>query len=633
MDRNQLYRPILIFLFTCGSSPGLLAAPEFIQLQSAEHIWARDISGDGLVVIGERTVDGAYRWTESGGVVPLGIGSQTTAHGVSFDGSVIVGSHLPSGGTSLQPYRWSVLDGLTDLGLNIADAGTALDVSADGLVLVGGISSDVAPPECEPSIAHAATKGFRWSTSDGISLLNTGADFGVATSISADATRIVVNDIILSHCWINFGAPFLDSGSGPQRLPGLQDEDFVTRLSADGETLIGYGSQWEAFRWQNNLGYQGFPTNSGRVARDTSADGRLIVGDFGLWHQGRLVDLKNLLVNGYGLPATGWSFVTDYRDYELMLPQPLFGGYGLTGVSDDGLTWAGTAVSPDNQVKAFIVKVDNLPEQTLMDSLPVVDDYFRVLSAALPLFRSAQVGVETAVYASVSNQSTEITYQGCTVRPFSTQDLSYRVFETDPSTNVMVGGEITSFSLTPLMTKTFVVLLTPTAEFSVTDIQMIYDCGNSARPESLDGLNRVRLTATSTPTPDIVSVATTNTPGVAELTYAPGQLYQLATGMFVVSAYNLGADADAANFGMSADLDRLSATVCVLDGMSQCVEEPTDTVSFMIGADETVQFGVFVEYQGFPVSDAFRSARLTGNFTDGDNNLIGQSSVATQVVF
>ena len=106
MERNKLCRLTLMFLYAWGHSSGVLAAPEFIQLQSAEHIWARDISGDGLVVIGESSVDGAYRWTESGGVVSLGIASQATAHGVSFDGSVVVGSHLPSGGNALQPYRW-----------------------------------------------------------------------------------------------------------------------------------------------------------------------------------------------------------------------------------------------------------------------------------------------------------------------------------------------------------------------------------------------------------------------------------------------------------------------------------------------------------------------------------------------
>ena len=121
-----------------------------------EWVWANAVSSDGGVVVGGRVSLGggqSYRW-DHGELTTLG---RLLANGVSADGSVVVG------GAELFERAWRWENGVaTNLGsLPGAEWGTALDVSADGSVIVGSVGGD------ESGMWDGSTLGVLWTPGDG----------------------------------------------------------------------------------------------------------------------------------------------------------------------------------------------------------------------------------------------------------------------------------------------------------------------------------------------------------------------------------------------------------------------------------------------------------------------------------
>lgn len=116
---------------------------------------AEDANRTGSVIIGQaRDKDGfwrAFRWTPQGGMVDLGTlrnGAMSAAFAVSADGSVAVGQSLTTSSTgSERAFRWTSGTRMEDVKEALIDRGVtkvngwvllrALDVSADGKVIAG----------------------------------------------------------------------------------------------------------------------------------------------------------------------------------------------------------------------------------------------------------------------------------------------------------------------------------------------------------------------------------------------------------------------------------------------------------------------------------------------------------------
>lgn len=192
--------------------------------------------------------DRAFRWTESGGMRSLGVlngGTSSYAHGVSADGSVVVGKAADgAAGNAYRAFRWTeASDNMVSLGtLNGGNYSAATGVSADGEVVVG-VATD----------GHAgnADRAFRWTAATQMLSLGTlnGGTGSVASGISADG-RVVVGG------------------------------------AADGAA----GNAYRAFRWTEGGGMKsveswlraagvtvapGFAT---RIATATNRDGSVVVG-------------------------------------------------------------------------------------------------------------------------------------------------------------------------------------------------------------------------------------------------------------------------------------------------------------------------------------------------------------------
>ena len=127
--------------------------------------WASDVSLDGSVVVGYcRNAAGIYesfRWTAATGMVSIGgfPGQQgdVVATATNADGGVVVGYGTMNG--RVHAFRWSGPTGMVPLGVAQGfDSSQALDVSADGNVIVGAMHSTV----------FSMREAFKWTPSGGL---------------------------------------------------------------------------------------------------------------------------------------------------------------------------------------------------------------------------------------------------------------------------------------------------------------------------------------------------------------------------------------------------------------------------------------------------------------------------------
>lgn len=191
-----------------GSSPGTTSRAfrwtsagmtDLGMLAGADRSTAWGVSGDGAVVVGQSgtaNVTRAFRWTAADGMKELGTlaGSSALANASGTDadswayatntnGSVVVGRSQIAN-TALADYhafRWTS-GGMTDLGTLGGGKSSALDVSADGAVVVG-----------ESQNADGALRAFRWTAAGGMTDLGvlTGANGASASGVSADGNVVV----------------------------------------------------------------------------------------------------------------------------------------------------------------------------------------------------------------------------------------------------------------------------------------------------------------------------------------------------------------------------------------------------------------------------------------------------------
>jgi len=266
------------------------------------------ISADGTTIVGNSqsaSGDQAFRWTESTGMVGLGDlpGSSffSFATGVSSNGDVVVGfSASAASGTRSEAFRWAPTNGMIGLG-DLAGgnfSSRAWGVSADGSIIVGESSS---------AISGANLEAFRW-TAAGM--------------------------------------------TGLGDLAGGVFHSIGYAISADGNVIAGYSvpasGYHAAFRWTATNGMKSLgalPCDTWSIARGTSGDGSIIVGDpqivsgdcVFIWTPARgMRRLLEVLADDYGLNLAGWT-----------LRRP-------TAVSQNGSVIVGYGINPAGQTEGWI---------------------------------------------------------------------------------------------------------------------------------------------------------------------------------------------------------------------------------------------------------------------------------------
>ncbi len=235
--------------------------------------WAYAVSNDGSVVAGSSspfnmTQIRAFLWKKSGGKTALGVlpgGKNSSAFGLSGNGTFVVG--MADGPTGVvHAMRWSAGTGMQDIDTLNSEESCALDVSADGSVVVGWFA-------LKPnSLKHHA---FRWTQATGmLELEGIGGTIAEAHAITDDGSMIV--GLAQSPAQPGYSYPVRWSHAGKVEI--LSDQPgALYGLSSDGRYATGVSalglSRWSEIAGMQNLGT--FP-NYNIFGQGVSDDGTVI---------------------------------------------------------------------------------------------------------------------------------------------------------------------------------------------------------------------------------------------------------------------------------------------------------------------------------------------------------------------
>jgi probable HAF family extracellular repeat protein len=325
---------------------------------------ASAVSDGGSVVVGVSTsVLGsleAFEWSEARGLVGLGvIVAPSASAGVSFATAISADGSEVAGWASdwSIPLLWTRVAGALSLTAppSFGFGGVFYGLSDDGSTAVGATVSRVAgPPPFPPT---EVTEAMRWTNADGVESLphlEPGDQGSFAYGASADGAVVVGFDTTP-----NGRQPVLWNQGGVQllgNLPGATS-GAANDVSADGTVVVGNSDSdqgGEAFRWTEAEGMKGLGFLSGRSrsgASAVTADGLTVVGSSEgfigsggafIWDAVHgMRDLRDVLVNEYGLDLTGWSLDS------------------ASDISGDGLAIVGAGTDPQGYAEAWIA---TLPE-------------------------------------------------------------------------------------------------------------------------------------------------------------------------------------------------------------------------------------------------------------------------------
>jgi hypothetical protein len=249
-----------------------------------------------------------------------------------------------------------------------------------------------------------------------------------------------------------------------------------------------------------------------------------------------------------------------------------------------------------------------------------------VVAAVLPASRSVQVGDTATAFATIINAGTA-TATACGIGPPTGLQATFSYQTTDAS-NALVGTVNTPVDIAAGDSQSYVFAFTPTAPFNPTDVQLTFDCSNTAPAPVTVGLNTLLLVADSNPVPDIVALGATLTgDGIVNL--------ENNSGVFSVATVNVGVTGSitaSADTG-SASLPQLSIALCETNpATGVCINPTTPTttpVTTSIAAGATPTFAFFVTSTGsVPFDPAIN--RIFVRFQDAGGVTRGATSVAVR---
>jgi hypothetical protein len=237
------------------------------------------------------------------------------------------------------------------------------------------------------------------------------------------------------------------------------------------------------------------------------------------------------------------------------------------------------------------------------------------------------LGSPATAFATIINAGNSAATD-CSIAPMNAPHATFTYQTTDPTTNELTGTADTPVDISGMNgSQSFVFALAPIDPFDPTDIQLRFGCTNSNAAPVVNGLNTLLMSASSTPVPDIVALAATQTmDGVVDV---PGPT---GANAFAVASVNVGAGSEIV---ASAELVNPALPVllfiCQTDPMANCLTPPEIGVTTTIDANATPTFSVFVNGTGeVPFDPAANRIRVT--FSEPDGTIRGQTSVAVRTV-
>jgi len=312
------------------------------------------------------------------------------------------------------------------------------------------------------------------------------------------------------------------------------------------------------------------------------------------------------------------------------LKQVFFIGDGLTG---NGTGAAQQFVVPVGATRLFLGSVDGIGWFTNSGAFSVQVTSSGtaaggpLAAAVLPSSRSVQVGKTATAFATIINAGGGPAV-GCGIAlATSLPNTSFSYQTTDSATNAVIGQPNTPVDIPPGASQAFVMALTPQTAFSSTDVAFAFQCANGGTAQTISGVNTLLLTASDTPTADVITLAATlthdaivNIPGVG------------GTGAFAVATTNIGASGS-----ITASADTGATALPIGLGLCQtnpatgdCLGQPTAALTLTMDAGSTPTFAVFAMGQGQTVPFNPALNRIFVRFKDATGVTRGASSVAVR---
>jgi len=254
-----------------------------------------------------------------------------------------------------------------------------------------------------------------------------------------------------------------------------------------------------------------------------------------------------------------------------------------------------------------------------------------IVSSVLPQARTTFFpgGPAVTAFASIIN-SGSATATACSIALPSGVSATLH-YQTTNASNVPTGTQDTAVDIPAGGTQGFVFSVTPTATFSQ-DIQLVFDCTNTAPAPVMSGVNTFAVTVSSSSIPDMLSIADTTTHN--GITIIPGTT---GTGFMVTAATNIGAAGTVTCMPTPTPVGQAPRTIaadlsiCQTNAQGTCTNPatPTSQVTLTAAQNQISTYSVFMRGQGQTIPFDPANMRVFFLCTQGANT-VGEASVAVR---
>jgi len=249
-----------------------------------------------------------------------------------------------------------------------------------------------------------------------------------------------------------------------------------------------------------------------------------------------------------------------------------------------------------------------------------------LVSSVLPSSRSVQVNTEATVFATVLNAGMSNGI-GCSISINSAIPATLTYQTTNPADNAVTGTPNTPVDIAAGGLQTFVLTLVANAPVPPQQLELNYQCENSAPAGVITGVNTLDFSASDAVVADVIAlIATPTNDGIVELPSAQG------SNVFVVASVNVGTD-DTILVNAELSDPNLPATIvqCETNPITAvCINPATpssEPISTTIANQATPTFGFFVTGEdNVPFDPA--TNRVFVRFSDAFGLTRGSTSVA-----
>jgi alpha-tubulin suppressor-like RCC1 family protein len=247
-------------------------------------------------------------------------------------------------------------------------------------------------------------------------------------------------------------------------------------------------------------------------------------------------------------------------------------------------------------------------------------------ASVLPTARSIATGATATAFATMINTGA-VAATACSLAlpPGFPANFSYQITN---ATNALTGTPDTPVNIAAGAAQGFFLAVTPLVDLNSTELAIVFDCTNTPTTITVPGLNTLLLSASSTPSPDLISIGSTPSgDGIASIPGATGSTAFGAATINIGAAGTITASVDDNGRGLA-----LTALLCVTNpttGACTNPATPAASATFALAANASATVAVFVTGTGNVPFDPGAN-RLFLRFKTADGVTRGATSVAVR---